>query len=262
MSARVKILEDFWTKLVPLGRPKKVTNVAALKAYAAQWFYLLYGLRDGQPCPNEKIAWSGWRWRPRPGFSEGKIVRIVFAKLILRNGVEVVSRIFEVDTFFPRQDTPGEDLAAGSAISEKKEKDSPIPIRFCFNLTPQDVFYLVFLPIPQRKDLWDALKRARQKGEMERVVEEIVRWIPPIPGYQSFRDVLKKRGADLLQAKRLWIYPRNRKRSTSEEKRIAFFAKALAGLMFSIAPATAAKRLSRWKVPKLWITEYDKENEK
>ncbi len=168
-------IDSFFDEFILMGlRGPHPVSIAALKARAVQWAYLLYGLRDGQPCPNEKIAWSGWRWLPR-----GR------------------------------------------------------------------------LP--------NALLKAERESDLKEVAEGIARWIPPIPGYRDFRNVLKKCGVELGAAKHLWFYPRDSVRPSSDHKRIDFFAKTLAGLMLGVAPATAAKKLSQRKLPKLWITDYDKD---
>lgn len=235
-------------------RGPQPVSIAALKARAVQWAYFLHGLRDGQPCPNEKIAWSGWRWRPRGRLPKGKIVRIPFARAFLSKGIETVDRLFEVNTFWLAMDG-----VPGAGVSEKITKTSRIPKRFCFDLSETEVHYFVFLPVPEKKDLWSALLKVERESDLKEVAEGIARWIPPIPGHRDFRNVLKKCGVELGSAKDLWFYPRDSDRPSSDNKRIDFFAKTLAGLMQGVAPATAAKKLSQWKLPKLWITDFDKD---
>ena len=92
---------------------------------------------------------------------------------------------------------------------------------------------------------------------MQRVADRIARSMPPIPGLSAFRRALRDHGAELYRAKCLWTYPQATDRAKSDDKRIEFFAKALAGLMLGISPATAMKRLSRWRLPKLWIKEIE-----
>lgn len=238
-------------------RGPQPVSIAALKACAVQWAYFLHGLRDGQPCPNEKIAWSGWRWRPRGRLPKGQIVRIPFARVVLSKGIETAVRLFEVNTFLPAASAMDE--LPWTGISEKITKTSRIPKRSCFDLSERDVYYFAFLPVQEKKDLWNALLTAEQESDLKEVAEEIARWIPPIPGYRDFRDALKKYGVELGAAKHLWFYPRDSHRPSSDDKRIEFFAKTLAGLMHGNAPATAAKKLSQWKLPRLWITDFDKD---
>ncbi len=53
----------------------------------------------------------------------------------------------------------------------------------------------------------------------------------------QFRRVLCDYPAELFKARKLWNYPRT-DRPTSDDKRIEFFAEALAGLMMEVSPAT------------------------
>lgn len=238
-------------------RGPQPVSIAALKARAVQWAYFLHGLRDGQPCPNQKIAWSGWRWRPRGRLPKGKIVRIPFARIFLSKGIETADRLFEVNTFSSAASTM--DGVPWTGVSQKITKTSRIPKSFGFDLSESDVYYFAFLPVQEKKELWNALLKAERESDLKEVADGIARWIPPIPGHRDFRNVLKKCGVELGLAKHLWFYPRDSDRPSSDNKRIDFFAKTLAGLMLGVSPATAAKKLSQWKLPKLWLTEFDKE---
>lgn len=237
-------------------RGPQPVGIAELKAHAVQWAYFLHGLRDGQPCPNEKIAWSGWRWRPRGRLPKGMIVRIPFARVFLSKGIETAERLFEVNSFFPAASSM--DGVPWTGISEKITKRSQIPQKCCFDLSEGDAFYFVFLPVPEKKELWNVLLTAEGESDLKEVANRIARWIPPIPGHRDFRNVLKKCSVELGAAKHVWFYPRDLARPSSDDKRIEFFAKTLAGLMLGVAPATAAKKLSQWKLPKLWITDFEK----
>jgi hypothetical protein len=60
--------------------------------------------------------------------------------------------------------------------------------------------------------------------------------------------VIRTHAHDLLSAKWMPNYPRT-ERTRSDDKRILFYAKILAGLSLGIAPATAVKRLAHWGYP-------------
>ena len=53
----------------------------------------------------------------------------------------------------------------------------------------------------------------------------------------------------LVKAKRFPHYPKN-PRPSSDDKRLIFFAKVLAGLEHGLAPLSATKRLSHWDFSK------------
>jgi hypothetical protein len=116
---------------------------------------------------------------------------------------------------------------------------------------------IIAFPIFPKPHLWEQLKRARSMEEIRRTARGIQRWIVA-QGLESrmspaFYNLLHGHAADLLAAKRLWIYPRSVERQSSDEKRIEFFSKVLAGLMLGLAPATAAKRLSHWRPKRISI---------
>jgi len=102
-----------------------------------------------------------------------------------------------------------------------------------WKFTPPD------LPKP---GIWKRINAARSIGEFREVGRRLRQ---TSPGIASFLSVHAK---SLLQAKALPNYPKSA-RPRSDDKRIQFFAKVLAGLELGIAPATATKRLARLPFP-------------
>ena len=100
-------------------------------------------------------------------------------------------------------------------------------------------------PIFARPDLWEKWKNADSPEEMEQIAAEIARWIRPYT-QARWRRELRLHAAELFRAKEdLWNYPRS-DRPTSENRRVDFFAKAIAGLMLDISPATAMRKMLGW----------------
>jgi hypothetical protein len=104
---------------------------------------------------------------------------------------------------------------------------------------------------------WNDLKRARSTQDIRRVAQSARRWVLRFPSGVRWADkfprnllfqlprALNVHAADLIKAKRMPHYPRT-DRPSSDDKRVEFFAKVLAGLTLGIAPATATKRLAHW----------------
>ena len=88
--------------------------------------------------------------------------------------------------------------------------------------------------------------------DTKRAVNTIYRWMCDAADVFNTYRIPEGQEGGLYRATRLWNYPKDKGRPTSDNKRIEFFAKALAGLMLGISPATATKRLSHWKLPQLW----------
>jgi hypothetical protein len=101
-------------------------------------------------------------------------------------------------------------------------------------------------PGPPRAEIWEWLKRARSVVEIRQIAREL---------HERYREIsvpqwraLHSHAGDLLRAKQLHNYPRSN-RPRSDDKRIHFLAKVLAGFMVGFAPTTATKRLARLHLP-------------
>lgn len=101
-------------------------------------------------------------------------------------------------------------------------------------------------PVFPRKDLWERFNRAKSASEMRGVAHEVANWMRRHRIHARWRRALEDHAEALFHAKEtLWTYPRSG-RPSSDNKRVEFFAKALAGLILGIAPATAMRHLLGW----------------
>jgi hypothetical protein len=71
----------------------------------------------------------------------------------------------------------------------------------------------------------------------------------------NYRGTLDAYAKKIWDIKRLWNYPKK-----SDDKRIVFFSKTLAGLSFGLAPATAQHRLLGWHFDKKAMDKSTKEH--
>jgi hypothetical protein len=118
-------------------------------------------------------------------------------------------------------------------------------------------------PIYPATEAWERMKRARTAAEMKMAARAVRRWesewAKGIPqemlgapaewrtGPHYYAKAIRTNADTLMRAKRLPHYPSDP--ASNDDKRIAFFAKVLAGLTLGLAPLTATKRLSRWRWP-------------
>lgn len=109
--------------------------------------------------------------------------------------------------------------------------------------------------IQPRSAAWEQLKCAHTEKEIRRAAESIRRWARHVERSDwrsEFPRVISDHAKDLLRAKEAWNYP-TEGRPKSDDKRVSFFAKVLAGFMFGLSPGYAAKRLAYWNWSKEWI---------
>jgi len=102
------------------------------------------------------------------------------------------------------------------------------------------------LPSP---GVWEQLKRAGSLAEMRRALRFLEKYLKMNWSGWFGRECphrLDRHVDALLAAKRLFNYPRS-KRTRSDDKRIVFFARVLAGLELGRSPLYAIKRLSYWR---------------
>lgn len=121
----------------------------------------------------------------------------------------------------------------------------------------------VLQPVFPAPELWKELKDARSEREIREVADAIGEWdreqglgYTPRPHFSQraeydFVEVLRSQARTILKAKRLPEYPKS-DRETSDDKRIWFFAKSLAGLKLDRSPLYALKRLSHWRGGATW----------
>jgi hypothetical protein len=115
-----------------------------------------------------------------------------------------------------------------------------------------DQFHVI-APVESRPEVWKQFKEGRSARAIREAASEMRAWVDksqaPIYGAANFPDVVAAHPEELLEARKLPSYPQS-DRPSSDDKRVEFFAKVLAGLEFGIAPATAIKRLHRERFPK------------
>jgi hypothetical protein len=240
-------------------RGPKPVDVGALKVDAVQWTYLLLGLRDGHPDLLQMMRWGPWHGGGQKQVRGGTAKRIELVRIIpVRPGHETAARVFECVNTFATKTAADEQPRFEYPICQTIERDMPLPEKWLFGLESTARASLFFPPISAQPHLWHQLKRARSTKEVQRATTDIYHWllaaVPGVRDISEFRIVLCDRAAELFRARDLWNYPR-KERPTSDDKRIEFFAKAFAGLMLGKSPATATRKLARWKPPKLWVIE-------
>jgi len=232
-----------------------------LKVNAVQWFYLLLGLRDGHLDVVQKLEWVPWTGKGQKQVCAGRAVRIQLARIIPdETGRETVALVFERLTTYATRTEADRGPQFEYPIYQVIKQDTDLPPGRRFGLKPTEHPSLFFPAVPSAPVLWKQLKRPRSIKELQHTLNNIDDWlVAAVPGVSTmpqFRRALCDRPAELFWARKLWNYPRTN-RPTSDDKRIEFFAEALAGLMLGVAPATATKKLLCWSPPKLWLTKFE-----
>jgi hypothetical protein len=211
-------------------RGPKPVDVQQLEGEAVQWACFFYTLRDGQSGWMQHVKWAQWqktgkaKWTPVPA-GRGRVM--------LPPGVRYRSS-------FP----------LGPVI--------PIPVTDAARELPRKARmgkWVVFRPVYPKPEVWEALKEARTSrqvkeaarriGELRSAFVSSTRWA------QKPDDALYCFAKGFLDAKDLPNYPKT-DRPKSDDKRVQFLAKVMAGLTLGLAPITAAKRLSHWHWSKDW----------
>ena len=214
-------------------------GVNSLKRHAIFWTYLLYALRDGADGYVQELRWGPMEeFHGEPAFGQS----LAIAK---REGQEVVVKY----------GSPLGALPLARSMSQQQLKKWQ---------RTQDGWHYV-PPILASPQIWERLKDARTVPQIGSVARDLKRWADRTPKSYYVMDgqrhedarvpilpihlrVFHAHAKKILAAKKLWTYPRTN-RPKSDNKRIDFFGKSLAGLMFGLAPATAQRRLTGWRWP-------------
>lgn len=233
-----------------------------LKVNAVQWTYILFGLRDGHPDLLEMMRWGPWRGKTKQ-VRGGTATKVLLVRIIPRKGGrETAGRVFQAVNVLATRTADGMNPQFENPICQTIKMDLALPLKWRFGLSRYVLATLFFPGLPAQPQLWRQLKRPESLKQLQQTGEDIYAWLSAsVPGIHStpqFRDALCGHPSELFQARRLWNFPRT-DRPSSDEKRIAFFAESLAGLMLGIAPATATKKLARWTPPKLWLPDFGKD---
>ncbi len=206
-----------------MGRPgPKPVNIWDLQIMAWQWAIFLFALRDGQPGAIYRVMgpWTKVKWR-------GKVCGRRPSKVL-----------------------------AARVLPVEKAKQMPARLR------TKD--WSIRAPIFPKQQAWGKLKQARSVREVQQAVSSLHKWkkqpmlqaglfpgehIGRFRSVEEFLRALYSYAMDLIQAKRLRSYPKS-DRPKSDDKRIQFFAKVLAGLDLGIRPAYTVKLLKGWQYPR------------
>jgi hypothetical protein len=201
------------------SRGPKALDQTNLVGLAGRWEYFLFLLRDGEDGAVFHVEWG-----PRKQVVLGNEQATVRAPLSIKS-VSV--------------------LRAGDAWQELAR-----------TLSNED--FAIIEPVISQPELWNELGEAQSPRAIHNAAQKMRRWVaryrPRITGAAEFPRVVSAHAVELLEARKLPGYPRS-DRPRSDDKRIEFFAKVLAGLELGIAAATAIKRLHGTRFPKTGLTE-------
>lgn len=206
-------------------RGPKPVDVDLLRQLAYACAITLYRLRDGQPGLLAKVV------RPKPLKPILTLTRVVHWSLFIFLAPEA-------EVGFPVRSTKGEVIVVAVVLPEMANH-----VR---RLVRNQRGWILTPPIPPRPQVWERLKEAHSVADVRQFVDKLHKRFQMINEWQW--EALRSGAQDLLSAKRLTNYP-DSDRQRSDDKRIQFWSKVLAGSLLGIAPATATKRLSHLPLP-------------
>lgn len=212
-----------------------------LEAEAMQWACFFYTLRDGQP---------GWR----------QLVKIGGWKRAKREPTPWGTRAFKL--------RPQEEMRWGKSGPYVRKVQAlgpiiPIPVAAAYMqpVGPKEgEEWRISEPISPRPEVWERLKKGQSVDQVKRAARGIgkLRWAftSSTKWAQNPAGALSTYATGFLAAKKLKSYPRKSEkiRKRSDDKRVVFLAKIMAGLTLGLAPITARKKLSHWSWPKDWVS--------
>jgi hypothetical protein len=115
--------------------------------------------------------------------------------------------------------------------------------------------WVVFPPTLPKPEVWEQLKKARSVPQIEEAARGIgeleSEFASSTTWAQNPAGALSHFAEGILEAKKLPHYPK-KNRPRSDDKRVVFLAKVMAGLTLGLRPITAVKKLSHWQWPKDW----------
>jgi hypothetical protein len=218
----------------------KPPDLDSLLFYELAWTRVFLGLRDGSPATEEQVP---------GGDGSGMLVKFSGQDeeklLILRSGKKPLQlRVLkEVAT---------DDKWRGRVQKEEGEFEALI--------TGQKVERVRYPGMPAERNLWEALKRARSAAQVRRICRRSKHWLKwewkgkrggkrwYIRSPSACPEALSDHAEEFCRAKGNSRYPRS-KRSSSDDRRIEYLARVMAGLSLvkPIAPATAVDLLRKMK---------------
>lgn len=193
-------------------RGPKPVEVQRLQAEATNWASVLYLLRDGVPGLIQHVKWRPFQ--PPGSAAWGRRGELVEAPILIP-----VSRASQK---LPERMTVGKD-------------------------------WVIHRPVMPKPAIWEQLSRARTVAQIKAAARGIGKlqscFASSTPWSQNPAGALRHYAEDILAARRLPNYPKTQ-RPRSDDKRVEFLAKIMAGLTLGLAPLTALKRLTHWRWPK------------
>ena len=211
-------------------RGPKPVDLNLLEGEAVQWACFFYTLRDGQPGHMQKVIWDPVQrtgsepWTPVPS----------------GRGTVMLPPNTEYRTSKP----------VGPLVLIRIPKGAE---RLPQQMTAED--WDISRPIIPKPEVWEKLTRAHTVSKIEQAVTGIGElkdaYVSSTPWALNPGGAISHFAKEILVAKRLAHYPKTR-REKSDDKRVVFLAKVMAGLVHGLAPITAVKRLSHWDLPRDW----------
>lgn len=221
----------------PRSRKEHLVEVSLFRSYADNWGLFFYLLRDGAP---------GYIGKTFGEQSQPTIT--VPLKQLLESGEVTVEIPMNPDQTIRGAVKPSR---TSTEIIEPNVPSARLSAPQASALNPK-AGWSGMEPTNPRPDLWKKLKNAPNFAEHKQTATETAEWwrttlaffvLGLSPSFhENVTDNLHLLAShDLFSAKRLRLYPHSG-RPTSDNKRVEFFAKAMAGLSRGIAPATAIEK--------------------
>ena len=210
-----------------MPRPRKLKDVGELREDAYLLALSFYMLRDGAPGLLAHRRSGVWRTKRVPEFDAEKILGFGPEGPIWVHGQPEKIRYTLIRYRVTTLVVPATREARRDVLGLMKRNKN-------WSFRP---------PAYRRPEIWKRLIKARTVAAVQEVARRIRRqqsWV--------LASILYSHAEGFLRAKRLHNYPESN-RPGSDDKRIQFFAKVLAGLKLGIAPATATKRLAHSGLP-------------
>lgn len=98
--------------------------------------------------------------------------------------------------------------------------------------------------IPPERDLWKKLKQAVNVEDVQGICRQSQFWLNPRKSGKPFVETLSTKAGQFLAAKNDRRYPGS-ERASSEDKRLRYLARAMAGITLKRSPRTSVDLLAR-----------------
>jgi hypothetical protein len=209
---------------------------------AQQWATVLFCLLYGQAGMFQKIEWGPWR----------SVVATKPSKEILDLMKGTPWEGAQLLKTNKRRQRMGSTLVA--KIVPADAKSAKLAFKALNKLGKSFDYIPPKLPLLQ---VWQQLKTASSLTKMRRALRRIEKYLNQNwSGWfgREYPHALDRHAGALLAAKRLVSYPKSTRRR-SDDKRVVFFAKVLAGLELGRSPLYTTKKLGHWRPAKDLATD-------